>query len=230
MAKIGGIAVSLLNATVMGVAAFRSKACKPWTLQGNMSWILSPAPPPPFLYGARPAATTPSEVLLSHMLVVDSQLAKLLTGAPMDVDPLFRALSNMKLSIRARVIRLGDYSAHEAYMKNVISCVSKPQETESLAFQLAWFLVRGASCLQGFGEPTDVDEFQRRVREALGRGKEQSTEHRFSEVVRVQKAPLPQQDNAYYDLTEDALYQDHEVWKAPTCTTALATPPGPPVA
>jgi hypothetical protein len=220
MAKIGGILVSLLNATVMGVAAVTSKASKPWTLGANMSWILSPKPMSHTAWG-RPFHTqpsTPSENLLDHMLVVDSQLAKLLTGAPMDVDPLFRALSNMKLSIRARVMNLGDYSAHEAYMKNVISCVSKPQETESLAFQLAWFLVRGASCLQGFGEPTDVDEFRRRVREALGRGKEQSTEHRFSEVVRVQKAPLPQQDNAYYDLTEDALYQDHEVWKAPTCT------------
>lgn len=104
-------------------------------------------------------------------------------------------------------------------MNDVLSCVSKVQNQDSLAFQLAWFLVRGASCLQGFGEPTDVDEFRRRVREALGRGEEQSTEHRFNEVVRGRQisVPLPQ-DNAYYDLTVDALYEGHESWQAPTCT------------
>jgi hypothetical protein len=207
MAKLGGVVVSLLNAVVLGTVAFRSKAPKPWTLQANMPWLQTRGSPWDKRY--------PQPELVENLLKLDQMLLQIASppqGGPstqLPHDP-SRLLTGLKAPIAQRVGRITDPTEHIKYMDMATTCFAK-QDLDTRKFICAWFLVRGASCLQGFGETTDMQEMKRRVRLVLGRDFEE-TNHVFSESVRTSRMGQVPRDDPFYDLTDEVLYEDSESW------------------
>jgi hypothetical protein len=203
MAKLGGVVVSLLNAVVLGVVAYRSKSPKTWTLQANMPWLQTRT------WDKR----YPQPELVENLLKLDQMLLQIAsppsTQAPPDPS---RLLTGLKAPIAQRVGRITDPTEHIKYMDMATTCFAM-QDLDTRKFICAWFLVRGASCLQGFGETTSTQEMKRRVRLVLGRSFDEPNQV-FSEPQRTSgtKVTVVPRNDEFYDLTNEVLYEDSDSW------------------
>ena len=206
MAKLVGVIVSLFNAVALGAVAYRSKAPKAWTLHANMPWLQTAS------YRGR----YPQPQLVQDLLELDSALQRTVLEPTSTPDPL-TLLNRLKPHISQRVKRITDPAEHNKYMDMVTTCFAK-QNWDTRKFFCAWFLVRGASCLQGFGETTSTQEMKRRVQMVLGRNFEELNQV-FSESARTaQRTTIPRND-PFYDLTNEVLYEGSESWpRAAACT------------
>ena len=211
MAKLAGVVVSLFNAVVLGAVAFRSKAPKTWTLEANMPWLQTVLSSEKRL---------PQHELVENLLKLDQTLQQTVSASLTQVPDPTTLLIGLKAPIAQRVGRITDPTEHIEYMDMVTKCFAK-QDLETRKFFCAWFLVRGASCLQGFGETTSTQEMKRRVRLVLGRSFEEPNQV-FSELARTARwgtaATVVPRNDGFYDLTNQVLYESSDSWpRAAVC-------------
>ena len=222
MAKLGGVVVSLFNAVVLGAVAFRSKAPKTWTLRANMPWLQTTV-----------ASWAPRQYPQTELVQKLLELDKTLLRTVLQMTPVPDATSlliSLKSPILQRVGRITDTREHLEYMDNVTKGF-KNQDLDTRKFICAWFLVRGASCLQGFGETTSTQEMKRRVRLVLGRSFMEPN-NVFDEEARTktnQGTLHVPRDDPFYDLTNEVLYEGSDSWPRSVVRKALSIPAGPPV-